>query len=899
MDCTVRYNQKEYALTTFEKMFWKAKAVFNGNINQRGYMTPLEIMRQDGLAESEPLQTTGTAAIHKKLNREFEEGIDAVRDYVRRKAEGLRKFPEVTISKDTIDSIVSALNKGDAVYEAVMEKLNMTTAERAAAAGVTEEEMLAYEDGEETAVDDKIEEYNSTLFTGDEKKLYNAMRRALKFAFPLTQRGGKILSPDARFADMDGAVEEGVELSKDADAKWDKVFGDSKVGEFFRKGLRYASKIVSIDNVLMKKGFQKGSIAYELLYYSINKANRVVQIMNMAQNGKIGELLKSKKYSSITKFLTNHKYENVKKEEITFAGGKKVNLSVAEIITAYLTLNQKDVKGDFVYQEGDVTEDSRKITVGKYGQRDETTVVVTERAFEKMREVAEGYPELTNLVRELFNEQHTKMNDTLFVLTGQNLPYFEDYFPTYEHGRKKNAYEMQQETVKDIRYVKERKGGIHNLSIRDVFSVLHNYVDATNYYSQMAVPIQNANTYFNKLKDRGVFDEFTEKIYAKWLKSLDGNEGQLKYGDADKTVNKFMRAYYKGTLGWNIPVVLKQPVSALHAWNFFGDVKYAKVMADAYKEAFTVKSKEFEEMLTHNPLIGIYAKNVLAPELGTFLSTGGFSNGGVAVDSGFGGVAKAVAKKAGDVYVNKSLELIRKFDLAGRVALWKASKMYVKETIRLSEADGNSYWNMVAEVHNQALEETQQTWDILHRSELGRSNNTLIRGFLMFTTQLQKHMSLMDKAVTNYVMYGRKEDARTLMRSAMSVMIVQSALIALLDMGKDTLLGFDDDDEDKFKNLAARTLSNDLSTIPFLQIYSNTLANAVFNEDLFTRPVSTPIVDFMQYFQEVVETSTDRKKEIPDRLGELAEGAWKEGSRYFGIPLSPVKQFEQYLENNQ
>ena len=62
--------------------------------------------------------------------------------------------------------------------------------------------------------------------------------------------------------------------------------------------------------------------------------------------------------------------------------------------------------------------------------------------------------------------------------------------------------------------------------------------------------------------------------------------------------------------------------------------------------------------------------------------------------------------------------------------------------------------------------------------------------------------------------------------------------------------------------------------------------------DLFTRPASTPLLDFFQAGQQAIGDASD-----DDGLGDLFETTWKEGSKMFGIPLAPFKQFESYREN--
>jgi len=133
--------------------------------------------------------------------------------------------------------------------------------------------------------------------------------------------------------------------------------------------------------------------------------------------------------------------------------------------------------------------------------------------------------------------------------------------------------------IDNIRYVKERKNGLDDIQINGFFNTVHNYAESTNYYSNMAIPLNNANLLFSKLKESKVFGkdfDLIVKNYGAWLEGLTDNKDYLNYTDSEKVINKIQSAYYKGTLGWNIPVVLKQPLAAIHAYNFFQEEKYAK-----------------------------------------------------------------------------------------------------------------------------------------------------------------------------------------------------------------------------------------------------------------------------------------------------------------------------------
>lgn len=905
MSCKVIFEQKEYDKKKFVSGVAKKAKEANMNVNLRADRSTLSLMKEDDLVDfTDPtkfgqLSTTGSQSIHKRILKAVaEDGLAGLDELSTKSFKSLKENPSLTISKDDLDNIETNTKARDYVLQGVVDKLSMTTAEMADAAGVTEAEMEAYAEGDDISDDavEKIEAYNKDKFTGAELKYYLAIRKLLKLSFPLAQRSGKILSEDGFFADAEGLEDNFVTTAEKTDERWTKVWG--KRGAAIRNGLKKYSSIVSTDNILMKMGFAKGSSIFQVLYNALDTALRNSQAENTLQHRTMNDLLKNKEVAKGTKHKTRNSYNDVQKEELTFAENEKVEMSIAEILTTYLTLKQKRTGERFIYNSADYAKEKAegkeptKIRIREYGDRKEKRVVVTDETYARIKEIAENplYAETLTTIRDIMNKQYDKVSDTLFILSGQKLADIPDYFPTTQASSNVSAFEARQAALEDLASTKERKDGINVLDIQDVFSLMENYIDSTNYYAYMAVPLRNANTVFYS---KGVQEylkgsnfEHLGTLYADWLKGQESNKSQMEYGDADKFVNKAYRAFYKGVLGWNVGVVLKQPTSALHAWNFFGDIKYAKVILTAYRYGFTSQKKILAEIKKYNPIIEMYSNNLVSGEVGGLISTEG------KIDLEGKGVLGG-AKAIGDAYINNSMKPIQRFDLASRIGLWEASKQYVTDKFGMTEAkDGISYWDKVADMHNQISEDTQQTFDVFHRSKLGRSQSVLIRGMIMFTTQLQKHMSLLDKAVTNYTLYGRKEDRDLLIRTALSVLVVQSAMVALIDMGKDSLLGFDDDDEDKFKNLMARTLANDIATVPFMQIFANDITNALMDTDLFTRPASTPLLDFFQAGQRAIGDASD-----DDGLGDLFETTWKEGSKMFGVPLAPFKQFESYREN--
>lgn len=922
MACTIDFgNGKKYSEDFANKNLRKS-IKFNSNINYMGNKGTMSILREYELIDRFDKEKYGLliGAGSQKIKQSIlkansEGGISAVRELLNESIAKVEAYAEsIPVPKSVQEGYTKRINKSDAVYQEVIDFLSMDTAQRAMDAGVSEEDMSAYEAGAEdlnAATYDKISKYMKGALSKDANDLFKMMRSVINQAFPMFQRANSIIGEDGYFSKADLIVQDGAQRAAKAEERMKKVFGN-KYAAYLRDKLKGLLDIVPIDNLLMKMGFAKGTAQYEIFFNAPSNGLRNTVASIYKYSSVIGNLMKDDKYGNATKHYAARPKNGGKytMHDIDFLDAKtgktkKVSISGAEAIAMYMTFAQADIYSRAVVGEDRLAKAiaENKLSsipsalIGEHMKDGKQEVIITEDAFRTVQNLVEKeYPDFRKAVRPMLDEMWGNMSETTFNLTGQRVGFIEDYFPTFE-ARSDSDYQLQNALLDDFnsidvstRYIKERMNGIKVYDIRDAFTLMDSYIKSTSRYTNMAIPLRNANVLYNAMRKEGVFDGEYKKIgenLGKWIMEEINNSAQMEYGDTDKAFNKIMGLYYKGVLGWNVPVVLKQPTAALHLVNYFGDIRYGKYVAEAYKLSLTGVKKEMDEIIQYNPSMGIYLNNVVSPELGRILETGGFSNLGTLVNSGIGGAAK----KLGSAYIDNSLEMIRKADLATRVAMWKASKEYVAKEFGLSEKDGSTYWDSVTNIFNQVNEDTQQTFDLFHRSRLGRSNNPIVRSVLMFTTQLQKQLSMMDKAITNYALYSRPEDRKNLMMTSASVLIMQSMLVAMIDLGRDALLGYDDDDEDKTKKVLANTLSNNLAILPFVNLYSNRIANGVFQDDLlYERPVSTPLVDGMEYLGEVLDKAFEADAEG------LLNGIWTEGSKYAGIPLAPFRQFEAIME---
>jgi len=922
-DCKVSWDGIAFGTEEkFQEALAKAKGSVNTNINTRGTMSDKEILIKDGLIEDIQVVPEGSSKVAtEKIKKAYAEGLMELRNELSASLRAVKKKGSTIIGNAKIERLEEGLEHSTETYESLIEKLNIPMEELAEGAGVTVEEYEGYINRGDISDEayEKINAFNKKHFTSKENALFGTMRTIFKQVYPLKERTGKFLFSDKTSAETEGVVEDVINTANAALERWAEAFSKVPfVGNLASKLTKQVARFVSTDNLVMKMGLQKGSAGYEILYYAINKGGRNVGSDNAKVNKTLNNLAMSKGLNLMTSWRTNTNWKNIEKHKIQF-GDKEIELTGDELISTYLTFMQDKVRERFMYDQErllkEESEGKEHKTVNykafKSGDllsdnvienRAEQSVILTQNAWEQIKKEAQKdkYKKLIEAKQSIFEKQYKKVKETLFILTGQKLPDIPNYYPTFKLSESNlSTYQQQEKMIDNLSYAKEREDGIDNIEIKGYFSTVHNYAEATNYYHHTALPINNANLLISELKKKDKNFEknwgVLIKNYDKWLEGVTNNKDYLNYTDSDKVINTVSKLYYKGVLGYNIPVVLKQPLAAMHAANFFQNEKYGKAFYRAYSAALDPKSRLIKEMTDKSPSIAPYvvSNTIASPELGQQIRTGmDMSAGAVVTSGGFGAIEKA-ARQAGNLYLANSMNLIKRFDLAGRAALFAASKDYVTDKYGLTEAkDGDAYWKEVAEIHAQSMEDTQQTWDFMHRSGFARSPNALVRGVMMFSTQLQKHFSLLDKSLTEVVLYGRKEDYKSLINHAVSVLLVQSVMVAAIDMGRDFLLGYDDDDEDKrFRTLAAKTFSNNLATVPIFTPISNDLTNMVFGTDEYTRPVSVPALDLLSEFQDTTKYIGKRDAE------KLYNQLWKDYSKYAGVPLSFFKQLNTALEN--
>lgn len=287
-------------------------------------------------------------------------------------------------------------------------------------------------------------------------------------------------------------------------------------------------------------------------------------------------------------------------------------------------------------------------------------------------------------------------------------------------------------------------GAQNPLIIRGLNTIVENHIERVGRIYGLAVPIRNFNKAYNAKSQKGQGMSMKEAITRAWpaadTKLIEQaiTDLQTSRERATDDISKLMRKtegkFVEATLLSNISVTIKQAASYSTAGLYLSQkalfpyqATIAKLFA-ADNSAFA--KKLFAEIDEHTPMHYMRRKGMSMEEAAT-----------VAQDNSK--VVRWMDKKLPDVA--NPLKWIQNMDVATTAAIWLATKRQV-ELDGVKQSDP-TYWSRVTELYEKVISETQPMYDSLHRPEVQKNTNEVLRGLMMFRTQpLQNAGILYDAA---------------------------------------------------------------------------------------------------------------------------------------------------------
>lgn len=336
-------------------------------------------------------------------------------------------------------------------------------------------------------------------------------------------------------------------------------------------------------------------------------------------------------------------------------------------------------------------------------------------------------------------------------------------------------------------FMKPLKSGANNaVIIMDAFDVFNRHVAEMASYSGLAMPMIDAVNYLNYqqydddgLKTGGV-KESMERLLGtggqKYMIRLLQDLNHARHGDDLLALSKLGALYKKAAVTGKIRVVLQQPTAIARAAQEISPVYLAQGLKLGNKA-------DIAEMEQHSALAW-------------------WKNNGSGMDIGVGHSADQVlwgntskAQTAMDkIETSGGLIDANRADAVTWAAMWRAVK---RETQRIHpelQVGSEAYFRTVAERFDGIMDRTQVVDSVMHRSQIMRSQNGMVKELTAFKAEPIKSYNMLARAAMELGRNPKSMAAQTAVTRSVLVFAANAALTALAEALFDVFKHRDDDD---------------------------------------------------------------------------------------------------------
>ena len=354
------------------------------------------------------------------------------------------------------------------------------------------------------------------------------------------------------------------------------------------------------------------------------------------------------------------------------------------------------------------------------------------------------------------------------------------------------------------------KNASNPIVVGDVFEVFAEHVANMANYNAFVIPLSDAMKWFNYRSRSeegavtGSIKEEMERSYGKGAKRYFINfikdiNGEVKKGVASEISSTFTSKYKAAAVGANLRVVIQQPTAIFRAMS---------VMNPRYLAQGLVHGSAMKEM-HENSAVSVWK------------SWGYF-------ETGLGQSMKQVITGEGTVF-----ERIVEGSMAGAGladdltwgVLWNAVKAEVQDKNKDIDTSSEEYIELVRKRFDEVIDQTQVVDTVLHRSQMMRSGDGVVKMASAFMAEPTKSYNLLHNAIRELNQNNNEENRRKVARRAVVygfTAIATAALASVVD-------AFRDDEEEKdwaqkwIENWKANAIEsiNPISQIPYLKELSS------------------------------------------------------------------------------
>ncbi len=499
------------------------------------------------------------------------------------------------------------------------------------------------------------------------------------------------------------------------------------------------------------------------------------------------------------------------------------------------------------------------------------------------------------------------INNTTLQLKGRAVALTPDYV-TVEVDKNSVVTELEgvkfDATIEGMGMLKSVvKGASNPVIIRGVHSLVESHIERVGQLYGLAIPIRNFNKAYNvKTVDgtssvRGAIGKTWSAADLEMIEqAISDLQTPRKRADVfDKMVRKATSSFVKAKLLSNISVTIKQAASYSTAGLYLSQKALFPYQTTVVGLFVSNKSKFakklFAEIDEHTAEHYIRRKGMSMQEVNT-----------IAKDNSK--IVRAMDENLPDAA--NPLKWIQNMDVATTAALWLATKKQV--ALDGMKTTDPGYWDAVTSLYEKVIEETQPMYDILHRPEVQKTPNEIVRGVLMFRTQPLQNTGILYDAFGELNQAVKSKDAEWVKRARKkAAMAVGSQLASLAVFSVMTLLAaaarnrlmryLDDEDELTIQSIMLRVLG-DMATNGaglLIPVGGNELAEFVERQvtgSSYGGEFSVSVVDmlndyidqFGKCWKDVADLNDGGREKLPTDLRDLS----MDTAGLFGIPAENV-----------
>ena len=699
----------------------------------------------------------------------------------------------------------------------------------------------------------------------------------------------------------------------------------------------------------------EGSFLMKFYYGSLvdgdTKKLKILRTFNNFMTLKDGAKERLGKYSTqLYKGLNINEYDGQEFSVYENSSDKesKIKLTNGEILSLYLTAQQRDntnINNDENTPRNALIESGFTLeSIEGRNDLQNTNYKLTKSGLEALENYVKNNKDLLQVVentRGALDYLYDPVSKTFREQNGFELPSYESYYPVKTMVGSYNIRTAKND-IENFGSIKDRLGTKQALHIADINKTLSYHSQVASSYAALAIPVQNNKKILKMLKEKyegagkdykeinQLVNQMEEKLgQINDPSQLFNTTGEKKW---ERTVNKITANFGVSVLAWNIPVMMKQPISYLAAkeeidksylkkagWGVGGVVGIS--FADIMKAIKYTGVKGGETMLPiewkldkSNPVYNLITKyspaltqrfeGAVDRELGEAMFEKQFGNDEITIP-----ILKN--KKGENFKVSKSrlMEGIKIFDAATVMSIWKAVTLETKDLHPKLNPESEEFLTHVAMRTEHIVNMTQPSFDLMNRTNLSSYSHPIARTITMFGSARSKLGALMIDGLMDYVANPTKENKLKLFSRSVNVLMLTALAMGTINALKG--LDFPDDWEDKksgdleFGRMAKWStieMANNMASSFFgLSEISRSILSR-FDDAPWTADLEHPVEGL---FNEAMGGVSDvfKFRTTDDRTGKsqwkVDDGMWKltkTGFKYVGLPSKVTSTFENLYE---